>query len=112
MNFGTADLNDVKELTELRLAYLEEDSGAMGVETLISIQNSLPDYFSRHLNNDLIAYVSRDKQVIAACAFLLIVEKPMSPAFLTGKTGIVLNVYTRPDYRHRGCAKQDKYEER
>ena len=37
--------------------------------------------------------------------FLLIVEKPMSPAFINGKTGLVLNVYTCPSYRRKGCAK-------
>ena len=35
----------------------------------------------------------------------LIVEKPMSPAFINGRTGMVLNVYTCPSYRRRGCAK-------
>ena len=35
----------------------------------------------------------------------LIVEKPMSPAFINGRTGMVLNAYTCPSYRRRGCAK-------
>ncbi len=46
-----------------------------------------------------------DIEQAIACAFLLIVEKPMSPAFITGRTGTVLNVYTSPAYRHRGYAK-------
>ena len=46
----------------------------------------------------------RDGEDIVSCAFLLIVEKPMSPAFINGKTGTVLNVYTRPAYRHKGYA--------
>ena len=29
----------------------------------------------------------------------------MSQAFITGKTGTVLNVYTKPQYRHKGYAK-------
>ena len=28
----------------------------------------------------------------------------MSPAFLSGKTGMVLNVYTKPDHRGKGYA--------
>ena len=36
---------------------------------------------------------------------MLIVEKPMSPAFINGRTGMVLNVYTCPSYRRKGCAK-------
>lgn len=30
----------------------------------------------------------------------------MSPSFITGKTGIVLNVYTKPEYRKKGYAKK------
>jgi GNAT superfamily N-acetyltransferase len=29
----------------------------------------------------------------------------MSPAFINGRTGMVLNVYTCPSYRRKGCAK-------
>ena len=36
----------------------------------------------------------------------LMVEKPLSPMFITGRTGTVLNVYTKPAYRHRGYAKK------
>ena len=46
-----------------------------------------------------------DGQNIVSCAFFLIVEKPMSPAFINGRTGMVLNVYTCPSYRRKGCAK-------
>ena len=51
-------------------------------------------------------YVARNHEDIVSCAFLLIVEKPMSPSFITGKTGTVLNVYTKPEHRHKGYAKQ------
>lgn len=54
-------------------------------------------------------YVARDADRIIACAFLLVVEKPMSPAFLTGKTGTVLNVYTKPEHRKKGYARQLMY---
>ena len=43
--------------------------------------------------------------VKVSCAFFLIVEKPMSPAFINGRTGMVLNVYTCSPYRRRGCAR-------
>lgn len=105
MVFEKADIDDIRELTELRIAYLEEDGGAIDDEALQAIRRDLPGYFERHLNNDLTAYAARDGQEIAACAFLLVVEKPMSPAFITGKTGTVLNVYTKPDHRRKGYAK-------
>lgn len=105
MVFEKAITDDIKELVTLRIAYLEEDNGIMDKDVLLSIEANLPDYFIRHLNHDITVYVARNEQEIIACAFLLVVEKPMSPTFITGKTGIVLNVYTRPDYRHRGYAR-------
>lgn len=70
------------------------------------MKSTLPSYYTKHLNKDLMVYVARDGEDIVSCAFLLIVEKPMSPSFITGKTGTVLNVYTKPDYRKKGYAKK------
>ena len=105
MIFEKATIDDIGELTNLRISYLQEDSGDMDQETLYTIKVNLPNYFADHLNNDIMAYVARTEEEIVSCAFLLVIEKPMSPAFITGKTGNVLNVYTRPHYRHKSYAK-------
>ena len=104
MKFEKATIKDINMLTDLRLAYLQEDLGVITDKQLI--QESLPGYYEKHLNKDLMVYVARDDEDIIACAFLLIVEKPMSPSFITGKTGTVLNVYTKPEYRNKGYAKK------
>ena len=101
-----ANIEDAVVLTELRLAYLQEDSGKLGKDDIEIIRRDLPDYFKKHLNRNLFGYLIREKEEIVACAFLLVVEKPMSPAFITGRTGTVLNVYTKPQYRHKGYAKE------
>lgn len=106
MTFEKASLKDIEVLTDLRIAYLKDDLGNISNEDLRSLQNTLPSYYTKHLNNDLIVYAARDQEDIVSCAFLLIVEKPMSPSFITGKTGTVLNVYTKPEHRHKGYAKQ------
>lgn len=97
---------DIAALTELRLAYLEEDHGKLSKDEIRIISRDLPNYFARNLNQNLFCYLVREQEEIAACAFLLVVEKPMSPSFLTGRTGTVLNVYTKPSYRHKGYARQ------
>ena len=104
MKIEKATIKDINMLTDLRLAYLQEDLGVITDKQLI--QESLPGYYEKHLNKDLMVYVARDDEDIIACAFLLIVEKPMSPSFITGKTGTVLNVYTKPEYRNKGYAKK------
>ena len=101
-----AKIADIDILTELRLAYLKEDSGKLSEDDIQKIRRDLPNYFRKNLNQNIFCYLIRDKEEIAACAFLLVVEKPMSPAFITGRTGTVLNVYTNPAYRNKGYAKQ------
>lgn len=100
-----ANIEDVALLTELRLAYLKEDYGKLSKGDMEIIGRDLPDYFKKNLNQNIFCYLIREGEEVAACAFLLVVEKPMSPAFITGKTGTVLNVYTKPQYRHKGYAK-------
>ncbi len=104
MRIDLAGKEDIKALVSQRLAYLSEERGGLSEREAESIRRQLPAYFENHLNRDLFAYVIRKNEEIAACAFLLVVEKPMSPSFPNGRTGTVLNVYTSPAYRKRGYA--------
>ena len=106
MHIDKADMSDVDELVELRLAYLREDNGCLDSDVEDAIRKGLPDYYRAHLGRDLTVLVARKRAEIVSCAFLLVVKKPMSPAFINGSTGIVLNVYTRPSQRRMGYAGQ------
>ncbi|MBO4887065.1 MAG: GNAT family N-acetyltransferase [Firmicutes bacterium] len=97
---------DINALVELRLAYLQEDNGKLEEETVRKIRQSLPKYYRDTLNKDLFVYLIRENEEIVSCAFLLVVIKPMSPSFINGKTGTVLNVYTRPAARRKGYARK------
>ena len=105
MRIEKAGFADVDALTALRLEYLIEDNGSLEHSDVETIRNNLPGYIREHLNKDLFVYVIREDDTIVSCAFLLIVMKPMSPAFIHGKTATVLNVYTLPAYRRRGYAR-------
>ena len=105
MTVEKARTKDIEALVKMRLSYLIEDNGSLDAQDLEAIKRELPGYFQAHLGKDLFVYVVRDGQTIVSCAFLLTVEKPMSPAFINGRTGMVLNVYTCPSYRRKGCAK-------
>lgn len=106
MDVERAGGQDISELVNLRLAYLTEDSGPLDEASAKKIEKDLPIYYQSHLGRDLLVYVIRQGYAIVSCAFLLVVEKPLSPAFLTGKTGTVLNVYTRPAFRRKGYARR------
>ncbi len=107
MKFEKATTNDIEQLTDLRVAYIQEDLKNVEASDLDAMREVLPCYYATHLGNDLHVYIARnDEGEIVSCAFLLFVEKPASPAFITGKTGTVLNVYTKPEHRHKGYAKK------
>ncbi len=104
-NVGKAGIDDIDALVKMRLDYLHEDNGSLDDADITAMKKELPNYFKAHMDRDLFAYVVREEQIIVSCAFLLVIEKPMSPAFINGRTGTVLNVYTCPADRHRGYAK-------
>ena len=104
MNFQRADTEDIPQLVDMRVAYIKCDQGEVTESDLAAMQTKLPEYFQKHLNKDLIAFIAKDNGRIAATAFLLVVEKPSNPHFINGKVGEVLNVYTSDEYRHKGLA--------
>lgn len=105
MIYEKAQLSLINELVNMRIAYLNADYNGLDKSTIKKITSSLPSYFKKHLNKDLFAYIAREKNSIIATAFLLIIEKPANPSFITGKTGTVLNVFTNKTYRRRGISK-------
>ena len=104
MIFEKANTADIADLVALRIAFLSEDYGEIPQEKTALIADKLPDYFQKHLNHDLFAFVCRNEDTIAGCCFLYISEMPSNPTFINGKTGTVLNVYTKPQFRKRGIA--------
>ncbi len=104
MEFRKANKADIQELVGIRLAYLSEDFEGMTKEQMDALCEQLPCYYEEHLEKDFIAYIAMEKESIVASVFLVILEKPANPTFLTGKIGNILNVYTKPEYRMRGLA--------
>ena len=104
MIFEIANQNDINDLVKLRIAYLLEDYGEISSDKLSLISYNLPAYFHSHLNKDLFVFVCRDESILLGCCILYISEKPSNPTFINGKTGTVMNVYTKPQYRKQGIA--------
>lgn len=99
----TADSTDINELVQMRIDYLTEDYGSLTEIQSEKIRNQLPVYYQNHLNKDLFVYVVKPEKIVSCC-FLLVSEKPANPSFINGRTGTVLNVYTKPEFRKKGFA--------
>jgi len=104
---GTATHEDIPQLIELRMAYLLADFGMLDARAEEIIRGSLPSFFDRHLGGDLFAYAMRcDDGSIVSIALMLVSEKPPNPRFPHGRIGTVFNVFTAPEHRRRGLARQ------
>ncbi len=102
--YSKAVPENIDKLIDIRIAYLSEDYGRLSDEQTAVIRKSLISYYERHLNSDLFVYTAWDNDSIIGSCFLLVTEKPANPSFPHGRTGTVLNVYTKPEYRRMGIA--------
>ncbi len=101
-----AHFDDIPELVELRLGYLAADFGELSEEHRKAIPAELAPYLRFHLGRDLRVFVAREDGHAVCTAWLLLVDKPPSPRFPHGRTGVLFNVYTRSTYRRRGLARR------
>lgn len=97
---------DIPQLTALRIAYLQEEFADRDIPqaTLDAITQQLPAYFSAHLGGDCFVFVAEQEGVLLSNVILCCMEKPANLRFPSGKSGIVLGVYTKPEFRGIGCA--------
>lgn len=102
-----ATVADIPALVRMRLGYLTADYGTLSKDQVRDLEFEVPAYLTYHLGKTLHAFVARDEDTndIVACAWLLLVEKPPSPRFPHGHTGVLFNVYTDPGHRRRGLAR-------
>ena len=105
MEIRKASVDDIHTLIELRLDYLREDNGTITEEQEQTIQNNLCEYLPKHLaDGDFIAFLAEENNIVVSCAYLVIQEKPPNLQFVSGKTGLILNVLTYPEHRRKGYA--------
>lgn len=105
MNIRMANHSDIEKLIKLRFDYFDMEKHEMPVDKRSIIESQLRQYYSKHLNHDFFAaFAEDDIGNIISAAFLVIYEKPANISWPTGKTGLILNVITYPEYRRMGYA--------
>ena len=106
MIYEQAAMADIQDLVQFRYCYIASEDVVLSQEEEQKLARDLPVYYQEHLGKDLIAFVARDGGEIAATVFLHIITRPARPEYIHGKFGEVLNVFTKPEYRHQGIAEQ------
>lgn len=105
MDVRMANHNDIDMLIKARFDYFAAENWELTDEKRYLISSQLQQYYSKHLNHDFFAAFIKDEGGnIISVAFMVIFEKPANLSFPTGKTGMILNVLTYPEYRKKGYA--------
>ena len=102
LTYRKAKPSDIPVLIQLRLGYMHETHGELEEAVFDKIAEMSKGYFQEHLNRDCVVYLAEEDGIAAGCVFFLLINKPASPLFITGKTGTLMNVYTLPQFRRRG----------
>ena len=95
--------NELDTFIELRINQLREE----GAKEDIDLRPALKDYYLRHLaDGTFVSWLAFDGKKIVGTSGMSFVEKPPYFACPSGKIGLLSSMFTNPDYRRKGIAKE------
>lgn len=95
--------NELDTFIEMRINQLREE----GANEDIDLRPALKDYYLRHLaDGTFVSYLAFDGEKIVGTSGMSFVEKPPYFACPSGKIGLLSSMFTNPDYRRKGIAKE------
>ena len=87
----------------MRIRQLREE----GAEENIDLVPALKDYYERHMSDgSFVAWLAMDGEKIIGTSGMSFVEKPPYYGCPTGRIGLLSSMYTDPEYRRQGIAKE------
>ena len=106
-----------KKLTEteldtfigMRISQLTEEyvSEGRSVPEGVVLESALKDFYHRHMaDGTFVSWLAMDGDRIIGTSGMSFVEKPPYFSCPTGKLGLLSSMYTDPDYRRKGIAKE------
>ena len=105
-----------KKLTEaeldtfinMRIAQLSEEYTSEGRTVPdVDLRSALKDFYHRHMaDGTFVSWLAMDRDKIIGTSGMSFVEKPPYFSCPTGKLGLLSSMYTDPDYRRMGIAKE------
>ena len=94
---------DTEAFIGLRIRQLIEE----GAREDCDLRPALRDYYARHLpDGTFVAWLAVDGGRVVATSGMSFVEKPPYFSCPTGKIGLLSGMFTEPEYRRRGIARE------
>lgn len=94
---------DTASFIALRISQLREE----GAKEDLDLAPALEDYYRRHTaDGTFVSWLALDQQRIIGTSGMSFVEKPPYFGCPTGRIGLLSSMYTDPEYRRMGIAKE------
>ena len=94
---------DLDIFIEKRIHKLREE----GAKEEIDLVPALKDYYQRHMaEGTFVSWIALDGNTMIGTSGMSFVEKPPYFGCPSGKIGLLSSMYTDPDYRRKGIAKE------
>ena len=95
--------DDLDTFIRMRIDQLREE----GAKEDIDIVPALQDYYRRHLaDGTFVSWLAADGEKIVGTSGMSFVEKPPYFSCPSGRLGLLSSMYTDPEYRRMGIAKE------
>ena len=95
--------NELDTFIRMRIRQLRED----GAKEDIDLVPALKDYYDRHMaDGTFVSWLAVDGDRIVGTSGMSFVEKPPYFGCPSGKMGLLSSMFTDPDYRRKGIAKE------
>ncbi len=95
--------NELDIFIKMRINQLREE----GAKEDIDLAPALRDYYHRHMaDGTFVSWIALDGNKIIGTSGMSFVEKPPYFGCPSGKIGLVSSMFTNPNYRRRGIAKE------
>ena len=99
----------VDEVIRLRIKQLTEEYTAEGKlpPEGVDLESALRDFYQRHMaDGTFVSWLAFDGDRIVGTSGMSFVEKPPYFTCPTGRIGLLNSMFTDPDYRRRGIARE------
>lgn len=100
---------ELKTFIDMRICQLTEEYEVSGREVPkdVDLKAALFDYYRRHMaDGTFVSWLAMDGDKIIGTSGMSFVEKPPYFTCTSGKLGLLSSMFTNPDYRRMGIAKE------
>lgn len=95
--------NELNIFIQMRIHQLREEGATEDIDLVPALQ----DYYRRHMADDtFVSWLAIDGEKIVGTSGMSFVEKPPYFGCPSGKMGLLSSMYTHPEYRRLGIAKE------